>query len=275
MIAMRFLLALILLASTALVSQEPKPQAVQDQYRQAMSLLLAGNPNASDRDRAVALLQAAASQNYAPAETALGTIYEQGILVTKEVSKAILFYSKAADQGDWIAQFSLGRIYFLGLGTAKDATAARKWFTQAAAAGDSGSAFFLGLLNDHDLGNPPDYVDAAKWYRFAAERGNRFAPERLAGLLLEGRGVQQNRQEGYAWLLVAVEFGNRHAQAKLDSMEGDLGKSGADAARKQALEMRDQILGYTRNDCAGWDGQYGESPTAPPLSNQLSCRHIQ
>jgi TPR repeat protein len=275
MITMKFLLTLILLAPASLGSQELKPQAVQDQYRQAMSLLLAGNPNASDRDQALTLLRAAASRDYAPAETALGTIYEQGILITKEASQAILFYRKAADQGDWIAQFSLGRIYFLGLGTATDTTAAKKWFTQAAGAGDSGSAFFLGLLNDHDLGNPPDYVDAARWYRFAAERGNPFAQERLARLLLEGRGVKQNRQEGYAWLLMAVEFGNRQAQAKLDSMEGDLGKSGADAARKQALEMRDRILGYTRTDCAGWDGQYGESPTAPPLSSQLSCQHIK
>ena len=275
MITMKFLLTLILLAPASLISQEPRPPAVQDQYRQAMSLLLAGNPNPSDRDQAVTLLRAAASQNYAPAQTALGTIYEQGILATQDVSQTILLYRKAADQGDWIAQFSLGRIYFLGLGTAKDTTAAKKWFTQAAGAGDSGSAFFLGLLNDHDLGNPPDYGDAARWYRFAAERGNPFAQERLARLLLEGRGVKQDRQEGYAWLLVAVEFGNRQVQAKLDSMEGDLGKSGADAARKQALEMRERIPGYTRNDCAGWDGQYGESPTAPPLSSQLSCQRIK
>jgi TPR repeat protein len=273
MIAMRFLLTLILLAPASLVSQEPRAQAVQDQYRQAMSLLLAGNPNASDRDQAVTLLRAAASQDYAPAETALGTIYEQGILVTKEVSQAILFYRKAADQGDWIAQFSLGRIYFLGLGTATDTTAAKKWFTQGAGAGDSGSAFFLGLLNDRNFGNSA--VDAAKWYRFSAEKGNPFAQERLARLLLEGRGVKQNRQEGYAWLLVAVEFGNHQVQAKLVSMEGDLGKSAAGAARKQALEMRERILGYTRNDCAGWDGQYSESPTAPPLSSQISCQRIK
>jgi TPR repeat protein len=275
MLRTRFLLTFILLAPALLVSQEPKPPAVEDQYRLAMSLLLADNPNQSDRDQAVALLRAAASRNYAPAETALGTIYQQGILVTKEASQAILFYRKAADQGDWIAQFSLGRIYFLGLGTATDTAAAKKWFTQAVGAGDSGSAFFLGLLNDHDLGNPPDYVDAARWYRFAAERGNPFAQERLARLLLEGRGVKQNRQEGYAWLLMAVEFGNDQARKKLSAMEGDLGKLGSDAARKQALEMRERILGYTRNDCAAWDGQYGESPTAPPLNSQLSCQRIK
>jgi TPR repeat protein len=273
MLRTRFLLIFIFLAPALLVSQELRPPAVEDQYRHAMSLLLADNPNQSDRDQAVALLRAAASRNYAPAETALGTIYQQGILVTQDVGQAVAWYRKAADQRDWIAQFSLGRIYFLGLGTAVDTTAAKKWFTQAADAGDSGSAFFLGLLNDRD--SAPDYVSAAKWYRFAAERGNPFAQERLARLLREGLGVKQDRQEAYAWLLVSVEFGNDQAREKLSAMEGDLGKSGSDAARKQALEMRERILGYTRNDCAAWDGQYGESPTAPPLNSQLSCQRIK
>ncbi|HEY2359663.1 MAG TPA: tetratricopeptide repeat protein [Candidatus Angelobacter sp.] len=272
---LRFFLTLILLVPMSLVSQEPKPAAAQDQYRQAMSLLLGSNANQSDQDQAVTLLRAAASQNYAPAQTTLGTIYQEGILVARDPSQAILWYRKAADQGDWIAQFSLGRIYFLGLGTARDIAVAREWFTQAAAAGDSGSAFFLGVLNDRDNGNSPNYAEAAKWYRFSAERGNPFAQERLARLLLEGLGVKQNRQEGYAWLLVAVEFGNRHAQIKLNSMESDLGKSASDAARKQALQMRDRILGYTRTDCAGWDGQYSNAPTAPPLSSQTSCQRVK
>jgi TPR repeat protein len=144
---------------------------------------------------------------------------------------------------------------------------------QAAAAQDSGSSFFLGLLNDRDVANSPDYAEAAKWYRLSAERGNPYAQERLAQLLLEGLGVKQNRQEAYAWLLVAVELGNSQAQPRLLSMESDLGQMGADAARKQALEMHERILGYTRKECAGWDGQYSNAPTVPPLNNQLSCRY--
>jgi hypothetical protein len=88
-------------------------------------------------------------------------------------------------------------------------------------------------------------------------------------------GVKQDRQEAYAWLLVAVEFGNDEVREKLSAMEGDLGRAGSDAARKQALEMRERILGYTRNACAAWDGQYGELPTAPPLNSQLSCHRIK
>lgn len=275
MLRMKLLVASLLLVATVVVSQEPKPASPEEQYRQAMGLLLAGNPSQSDRDQALTLLRAAASRNFVPAETALGTVYQDGILIAPDAGQAIFWFRKAADQGDWIAQFSLGRIYFFGLGTARDTTAAKKWFTQAAAAEDSGSSFFLGLLNDRDVANSPDYAEAAKWYRFSAERGNPFAQEGLARLLLEGLGVKQDRQEAYAWLLVAVDLGNNHAQPKLLSIESDLGKTGIDAARKQALELRERILAVTRKACAGWDGQYSDAPTAPPLNSQLSCRHSQ
>lgn len=273
MLRMRLLVTSFLLVATVVVSQEPKPASPEDQYRQAMGLLLAGNPNQSGRDQALTLLRAAASQNYVPAETALGTLYQDGTLIAPDAGQAILWFRKAADQGDWIAQFSLGRIYFFGLGTARDTTAAKKWFMQAAAAEDSGSSFFLGQLNDRDVANSPDYAEAAKWYRFSAERGNPFAQERLARLLLEGLGVKQNRPEAYAWLLVAVELGNNQAQSRLLSIDSDLGKTGADAARKQALEMHEHILGFTRKECAGWEGQYSNAPTPPPLNSQPFCRH--
>ena len=266
------LLILNVLTPALLLAQEPRPAAAQDQYRQAMSLLLAGNSNQSDLDQAVELLRRAALQNYAPAQAALGAIYQEGTVISPDIGQAILWYGKAAGQGDWIAQFSLGRIYFLGLGTARDTLAAKKWFSQAAAAGDSGSAFFLGVLNDRDQASP-DYVEAARWYRLSAEKGNPYAQERLARLLMEGLGVKQNQLEAYTWLLVAAEFGNDQAQAKLPAMESNLGKIQVDQARKKALELRESILPHTRIDCAGWSGQYGDSPTAPPLSSHLSCQH--
>lgn len=275
MLRIRLLTILLFFASASLVSQEPKRPTAQDQYQHAMSLLLTGNTNQSDRDQAIMLLRAAAAQDFVPAETALGTIYEEGVLTAPDTSQAILWFRKAADQGNWIAQFSLGRIYFFGVGIPRETMAAKKWFTQATASEDSGSAFFLGLLNDRDGGDSPDYSEAARWYRFSAERGNPFAQEKLARLLLEGLGTRQNRQEAYAWLLVAVELGNSQVQPKLLSMESDLGKTSADAAKKQALKMREHIFDYTRKDCSRWNGQYSDSPTPPPLSNQLSCQQNQ
>lgn len=264
--AMTALFLLIALSIPALATGS----AAED-YRHAMSLLIGNNQDKSDQDEALELLHAAADRGYAPGQTAMGAIYEEGVLRAQDIPQAILWYRKAAAQDDWIAQFSLGRIYFFGKGTARDTSEAKKWFTAAARSGDSGSALFLGLLNDRDQGASPNYPEAAKWYRQSAERGNPYAQEKLAHLLLEGRGVLRNPQEAYAWLLVAAELGNARVQQQLQSMENDLGSTGAYAARKQALEIRDSISGHGQNGCGDWPEQYAEEPTAPSLRAQAAC----
>jgi len=268
----RIVLLLLFLAFALSVFALPA-SSPGEKYRKAMSLLVGNNPNLEDRNDAFNLLRSAADQGFAPAQTSLGTAYELGTLSAPDIQRAIDWYTKAANQGDWIAQFSLGRIYFSGVGVPRDATEARKWFAWAAISGDGGSAHYLGRLFDE--GEPAaDYSQAAKWYRQSAEKGNPFAQERLGQLWLKGLVGSGSRQEAYAWLLVAVEFGNSHALQALQSMESDIGKSGADAARKQALEIRDRILGYRERACGQWDGQYADLPTPPPLELQFSCRTI-
>jgi TPR repeat protein len=247
----------------------------QEQYRKAISLLLAGNNRQSDQDDAVNLLRTAAGSGYSPAQTALGTAYEQGFVVTQNTQQAIAWYKKAAEQGDWIAQFSLGRLYFSGTAVARDTAAAKKWFEAAAAdSRDGGSAFYLGLLYDQGQGAATNYAEAAKWYRQSADRGNPFAMEKLGLLLLKGYGpepAQKNREEAYVLFLTAAELGNHQVDQQLRSIEPDLGKNGADAARSKALDLRDRVDSYARMQCGGWDGQYGNPPTPPPLNLQPIC----
>lgn len=248
------------------------PATPQGQYKQAIGLLLGNNTSTQDQDEALRLLRLAADQGYIPAATGLGTVYESGSLVTKDIPQAIVWYTKSAEQGDWIAQLSLGRLYFLGDGISRDTTTAKKWLQQAAASGDGGAAFYLGLLNDAGQGTTTNYAEAARWYKQAAEAGNPFAQQALASLLLRGQGVPRDLQQAYVWLLVASEFGNHEVNTQLQSMEADLGKTGADAARQQAVTVHDQIAqNRAGNECNGWPGQYSQSPTAPPLLLQSSC----
>ena len=252
------------------------PPVAREQYKQAISLLLGNNTSTSDQDEALRLLRAAADQSYFPAETGLGTVYENGSLIAKDIPQAIRWYTRAAEQGDWIAQLSLGRLYFVGDGISRDTTMAKKWLQQAAASGDSGSAFYLGLLNDAGQGTITNYAEAARWYKQAAEAGNPFAQQALASLLLRGQGVQRDAQQAYVWLLVAYEFGNHEVNPQLKSMEADLGKTGADAARQQAVTLHDQIAQIRAgNECNGWPGQYSQSPTPPPLLLQSACEKVR
>jgi TPR repeat protein len=241
--------------------------SAQDDFNKAIGILLAPGHSQSDRDQALELLRVAADKHYAPAQTALGTIYVKGAMITRDVPKAIDWFTKAAEQDDWIAQFALGRIYILGDGVPQDSARAKDWFLRAAGHRDAGSAFYLGLLYDGRLGSLTDHVEAAKWYRVAAEAGNPYAQEKLANLLLKGLLGRRDAREAYTWLLVAVELGNQGAMLNLKSAEGDLGVNGADAARKEAVKVRQDILmERSKNPCNGWPGQFELRPVGPTLS---------
>jgi TPR repeat protein len=247
----------------------------QEQYRKAISLLLAGNNRQSDQNDALALLRASAVSGYSAAQTALASAYEQGFVLTQDTQQAIGWYKKAAEKGDWIAQFSLGRIYFLGGTVSRDTAMAKKWLELAAAdERDSGAAFFLGLLYDAGQDTATNYKVAEKWYRQAAERGNPFAMEKLGLLLLKGvigEPGPKNREEAYIFFLAAAELGNHQVDQQLQSIEADLGKNGAEAARGKALDLLDRVYGYSRAQCSGWYGQYSSAPTPPPLALQPEC----
>lgn len=270
---LRCTICFIFITLNSFLAQAATPQ---EQYRKAISLLLAGNNHQSDQNDALNLLRASAVAGYSPAQTALASAYEQGFVLTQDTQQAIGWYKKAAEQGDWIAQFSLGRIYFLGGGTiSRDTAMAKKWLELAAAdERDSGAAFLLGLLNDDGQGTATNYKLAEKWYRQAAERGNPFAMEKLGLLLFKGVVAEpgpKNKEEAYIFFLAAAALGNHQVDQQLQSIEADLGKNNADAAREKALDLRDRVYSYSRAQCGGWYGQYSSTPTPPPLDLQPAC----
>src|SRR5207247_4375042 len=65
-------------------------------------------------------LEKAADQGYAQAQNNLGTLYENGEGVPKDLRKAAKLYQKAADQGYALAQNNLGLLYENGEGVPKD-----------------------------------------------------------------------------------------------------------------------------------------------------------
>jgi TPR repeat protein len=264
---LRRIAVLLALCASSISLLAVPPASPEEDYRRAMSLLFGNNQRLADRDDALNLLRSAAGQGFVPAQTALGSLYE----ATHDIQQAIRWYTEAAGKNDWIAQFSLGRIYFKGTVVIRDVSAAKKWLALAAASGDGGSAFYLGMLNDEGQGTATNYAEAAKWYRQSAEAGNPFAQEKLAILLLKGLGGEHNPQEAYVWLLVASELGNRQAEQRLQFMEGDIGRNGAEAARRQALDVRDRILSSVQRACGSWADQYFDMPAPPPLASQIAC----
>lgn len=129
-------------------------------------------PRAQRNDRqAQRWLEQAAQQEYPPALTALGVMYEQGRLVHQDYVKARQYYTRAAAQGEALAQNNLGRLYELGRGTRWDHVLARQFYTQAAQQGLAQAQYHLAMMLKDGKGGAQDPQQAQIWLQRAADQG--------------------------------------------------------------------------------------------------------
>lgn len=217
---------------------------------------------------AVTDIKRSAESGYAPAQTVVGYLYENGIYFAQSQSEAVQWYRKAAKQGDGVAQYSLGRAYYLGLGVQPDKAEAQKWLKSASDQDNPFAQYLLGrLLEDRD------YTAAPAEYRKAAEQGIPLAQYRLGLLLKDGRGTAADKSEAYVWLLLSFEAGVKAAEAPLRELEGDLGTTAIETAKSKAREMeRSALRSVNAHGCDNWSGEFAEVPTVPPPDTQRFCR---
>ena len=91
----------------------------------------------------------------------------------------------AAEAGHEQAMYNLAVLFETGLGVAKDLSRAREWHVRAARGGIVESMNRLGLLLERGGdGLPPDFAEAIQWYRRASEAGSRSAAANLKRLKL-------------------------------------------------------------------------------------------
>src|SRR3989338_3020925 len=84
-------------------------------------------------DQEFAMLLKKAKAGDARAQSNLGLMYYDGLVVPKDTAKALEWFQKAAAQGYAEAQYSLGVMYANGLGVPKNAAKAVEWYQKAAA----------------------------------------------------------------------------------------------------------------------------------------------
>jgi TPR repeat protein len=119
----------------------------------------------------------------------MGAIFERGITVSRNLDRAIPWYSIAADHERVVAMRKLGEIYELGdttNGLARDLPEAQQWYEKASDRGDSEAMRRLGAIYQ----NGAEPVKALQQYDKAADHDNAVAWCDL-GLLIEKRQVTQ------------------------------------------------------------------------------------
>jgi TPR repeat protein len=123
-------------------------------------------------EQAATWLDRAAKAGIAPAQLALGGIYEKGLGVAKDPQLARVYYLAAAQRGNSKAMHNLAVLYAQGVGGTSDYTTAAEWFRRAAMHGLPDSQFNLAVLYERGAGIERDPVEACKWFALAARQGD-------------------------------------------------------------------------------------------------------
>jgi TPR repeat protein len=84
------------------------------------SLLLQGQSATSNYGEVHRLCEKAASLKFSPGAYCMGQLYEQGLGVERDISKAARWFSEAANMGLAVAAFRVGEMYWKGEGLQQD-----------------------------------------------------------------------------------------------------------------------------------------------------------
>ncbi|MGD8559219.1 MAG: tetratricopeptide repeat protein [Gammaproteobacteria bacterium] len=119
-----------------------------------------------------------AESGNAEAQYDLGTMYERGNGVAKDMQKAFDWYLKAAKQGSDKGAYKVGLSYLHGKGVKEDHKKALKWLNDAADKNYVRAFYFIGTMYEKGDGVSKDLNKALRWYTRAYKGGYTIAKER-------------------------------------------------------------------------------------------------
>ncbi len=132
-----------------------------------------------DLNKARELYEKSARKNNSNAIYNLGVLYLNGSGVKKDMAKAHELFLKSANLGYPEAQFNLGATYYNGMGVKKDNSTALKWFRKAADQNISKALYVVGQAYESGWGTPKNMSKAKEYYKKAAELGDKAAIKKL------------------------------------------------------------------------------------------------
>jgi len=153
------------------------------------------------------------------AQIYMGTIYDSGLGVQRDINQALYWFEQSAEQGDIKLQYDLGTRYLNGKGVERDYGKAFYWWKKAADAGSYQAQYNLALMNTRGDGVPLDYGEACRLFELSAKQGYPSAQYNLAVLTESGKGTAVNINEAIAWYRKAAEQGHERAKERLVQLE--------------------------------------------------------
>jgi localization factor PodJL len=179
-------------------------------------------------------LREAAAMGNASAQFVIATRYlngEQG--ASQDDAKAAYWYGRAAAQGLAPAQYRLGTLYERGKGVARDLKAALSWYERAASLGNVKAMHNAAVLAASKDGQEPNYAKAFKWFSLGAAHGLKDSQFNLAVLLERGLGTKSNPAEALFWYSVAANQNDADAAKRATALGKALGDAASVATRER------------------------------------------
>jgi TPR repeat protein len=154
--------SLTLMMMLLLTAVPAQAQTQQELYQQGLDALYGQNGAEKNPEQALIIWGPLALDGYAPAQSALGYLYLEGIVVEQDLEVAIGLFEEAAKQGDAYAQERLGYLYYNGRGVPQDYAQAKSWYEKAALRDkpDEQALYQLGMILLYGLGTEADPTSA-------------------------------------------------------------------------------------------------------------------
>jgi len=149
---------------------------------------------------------------------ALATLYYNGELIPKDISKAISLYKKAAQKGDILSNYNLGYIYQHGVGVKRGLKEAFNYYKRAARKGYLDAEYNLATLYYTGQGTKKDLQKALFWYKKAALQNDSEALYNVGLMYYKGEGVLKNKILTFQYWYQAAKNSHQMAQAGLDKL---------------------------------------------------------
>jgi TPR repeat protein len=173
----------------------------------------------------------------------LGTLYEDGLGVARDMPRALDYYRRGAELGSGKAAFRVGHLYWNGApGLPADRERARPYLERAAASGDRDAQRYL--VEQPPTGADERSPEAIAALIRAAEGGDPRAQTRLAWNYEAGRGVPRDLAQAAAWFQRAAEAGDGEAMYALSVMHATGAGRPLDAPAAAAWLGKSAAAGY-------------------------------
>jgi uncharacterized protein len=192
----------------------------------AGATLAACAPASSQSDGLSQRLAVLARGGNAEAAYHLGMLYNNGVGVSQDNSRALEFFRAAAERGDPLAAYKVGCYYAGQFGViTPDEGEALRYKLIAAEAGYMLAQLDVAIIHYQRAA----YAEAVRWFEAAVHQGDSQSLYNLSVMYREGQGISPSRARTYAFFRLA-HLASRGsispgAQQQLDELSRDMSNS--------------------------------------------------